>query len=122
MKVIIADRHFNFHSPSTPGGLIHVPARRAVRVPDDVFDYPGFEDLIKHGHVAEIGGAKARKIGAIPAPKQVGKSPDDPTSLIPNAKDVDSGDDEDDEDEDDEDDALTPASKPVTAPKTGSKK
>lgn len=125
---IIADKNFNLHSASTEGGLIHVPARTAVTVPEDVKDHPAFALLKKHGHIAVLEGIKLSKraiqLARNPLTDEEARkgadSKDLPPSKIPVAKSLSEDDEEDEDDEDDEDededDEQTPASKPVTAP------
>lgn len=121
---IIADKNYNLHSASTEGGLLFVPARRAVTVPEDVKDHPSFARDVKHGHIAILEGIKlskrAMQLARNPLSDEEARkgapSRDLPPSTIPAAKDLDESDeDEDDEDEDEDDDPI-PASKPVTAP------
>lgn len=109
---IIADKHFNLHSASTEGGLIHVPARTAVTVPEDVKDHPSFGLLLKYGHVAILEGIKlskrAMQLARNPlTDEEVRKgapSTDLPTSIIPVAKPLSEDDDDEDEDDDEEED------------------
>lgn len=46
---VIANRALNLHTDEVEGGLIHVPARVAVRVPSDVRDHPQWKHLTKSG-------------------------------------------------------------------------
>lgn len=80
MKVL-ADRHLNLHSKSTPGGLVHVPKRHWKTVPDDVLDDPSFEMLVDSGALV------VRDENALPVPA-------DGEELI------DDADEDEDEDED----------------------
>lgn len=42
---ILSHKDVNLHSPSTPGGLLKVHAKRNQIVPDDVADHPAFQWL-----------------------------------------------------------------------------
>src|SRR5271166_1677580 len=50
MKIVTL-RNLNLHSKSTPGGLVHVPKRRATLVPNDVTEMSTFAALVKSGEV-----------------------------------------------------------------------
>ena len=132
MIKLIAHRNLNFHSRSTEGGLVHAPAKRPVRVPDDVREHPMFRHLVKKGVVSILGGDDAKKFATqkVNVPNiedvkdedreddEVGSKEPANSSLIPEAE-VLSEHDEDaleslsEEDEDDEEDAQKPgAAKP----------
>lgn len=58
MKIIVT-RHLNLHTKSVDGGLVHVPAKQARLVPDDVADHPLFKKLVSSGTVVLLKGKKA---------------------------------------------------------------
>lgn len=56
---IITTRHLNLHTKKVDGGLVHVPAKQARLVPDDVVDHPLFKRLVSSGTVVVLKGKKA---------------------------------------------------------------
>jgi hypothetical protein len=133
---IISNRHLNLHSESTEGGLIHVNAKQASLVPEDVKNHPQWKILTKSGTVTQLQSTSrptdsyeflAAK-AALDKPKKkkkekpaelededaLGPAESKEKSLIPQAETT--GEDtvdeqEDDETEDDEDEtSSTPAS------------
>jgi len=66
---IITTRHLNLHTKSVDGGLVHVPAKQARLVPDDVVDHPLFKKLVSSGTVVVLRGKKAPE--AIPVKQNV---------------------------------------------------
>jgi hypothetical protein len=62
MPRVISSRNLNLHSQSTQGGLVHVPAKRATEVHEDVQDHPAFKILIDSGDLVILQSGTASKI------------------------------------------------------------
>jgi len=58
LRRIVADRNLNLHSKSTKGGLVHLSARVAKLVPEDVADHFFFQRLVESGTVTLLGPRK----------------------------------------------------------------
>jgi hypothetical protein len=141
MKVI-SHRNINLHSASTQGGLIHVPAKRVVIVPDDVDEHPQIGYLTKDGTLQVLEGpGRKTKATLRPAGNASKREPttllddDDlgpaqnptPLSTIPHAQDTHEQvlgvrDEDEDEDEDEEEERKpAPPPPPPSAPKAEEK-
>ncbi len=86
---IVATRHLNLHSKSSPGGLVHLTARVSKTVPDDVQEHPLFDRLVDAGVIALL---KAKEK---PAPAEV--EPDEEEETDPEISLVDKDGDEDED-------------------------
>jgi hypothetical protein len=129
---VIATRHLNLHSASVEGGLVHVPAKRAVIVPNDIADHRQFKLLRSDGTLTVLDSgarmtdsyqtlaAKAKieqekKEKKASKAKKAGADEDDAGEKLPAPNQsnipqgvpvedvVDEDEDEDDEDEDEDD-------------------
>lgn len=127
--VIKTTRHLNLHSKTYADtradhhGLVHVAAKTASIVPDDVQDHPLFKLLVKDGTITVLKKATSKKPSAaeIEASKaeppthtepEIKPDPDaeppaqpvDASSQIPQAEAADLDDEDEDEEEDEEED------------------
>lgn len=94
---IVSNRNLNLHSASTAGGLLHVPAKIPVAVPEDVSEHPLFRLIVKHGVVTILGN---RQYIAMSEPVEIKtEHTDQNQSLIPTAQESQVGDPDEDEDE-----------------------
>lgn len=126
---VIANRALNLHTAEVEGGLIHVPAKLAVRVPSDVRDHPQWKHLTKSGILTLLSDdARITDSYEMVAARQAAAKPKAPIAAIAEKDDEDAlGPPEpailgnqlpranDEDDEDDEEDESLPSKEELIA-------